>query len=133
MEYLLDFVLIIVLPVVVGWGILRWQRRLGITPDKSSSAWPWHRILAFWLVGAGLALFLNNAEALSNGNAVDCDGDPMRPGQVCMYNTGFSNSYDEEKRDEAWGELAGYAGVGAGILGIVLFISGGIAMRSRSD
>ncbi|MEV6371359.1 hypothetical protein AB0L86_31205 [Micromonospora musae] len=90
---------------------------------------PWLRVLAFALVSVGMAIVFINAEALSNGDAVECDGSPMRPGQVCVRVGGGGTSYDEEKRNEARGEVAGYAGVGIGILGIVLLISNGISMR----
>jgi hypothetical protein len=85
------------------------------------------------LLSIGLAIVGINGEALWNGDAVECDGDPMRPGQVCADFAGPDNSYDEEKRAEARGELAGYAGVGVGTLGIVLLVgSSRTAMRRRN-
>lgn len=93
------------------------------------SSWPWLRVLAFALVIVGPVMVLNNSEALSNGDAVECDGSPMRPDQFC-YKVGVgSASYDEEKRNEARGEVVGYAGVGLSALGIALFISIAIATR----
>ncbi|WP_326810693.1 hypothetical protein OIE62_28280 [Streptomyces scopuliridis] len=130
-----------------------------------------------------MTTFFINAEALTNGDAVECDGSPMRPGQWCVRVGGESLSYDEEKKNEeaariggaasrgdgrrlaalssvnnaprclppppchacpsprsflhptyprgleARGELVGYAGVGLGTLGIVVFISNGITTR----
>ncbi|MFD4175137.1 hypothetical protein, partial [Streptomyces anulatus] len=81
----------------------------------------------------GPVMFFVNAEAVLNGDAVECDGSPMRPGQWCSsFSGGGSVSYDEEKGSEARGELVGYAGVGLGSLGIVLFVSHGIAARRGS-
>lgn len=88
---------------------------------------PWVRVLAFALAIVGMAMFFINAEAVVNGDAVECDGSPMRPGQSCVsFSGGETLSYDEEKKSEARGEVVGYAGVGLGALGIVLFIGHGI-------
>ncbi|WP_327686196.1 hypothetical protein [Streptomyces sp. NBC_00467] len=89
---------------------------------------PWLKVLAFVLVIIGSAVFFINAEALLNGDAVECDGSQMRPGQWC---TSFSGG-DEEKKNESRGELVGYFGVGLGTLGIGLFVSHGIAARRSS-
>ncbi|MEV5383561.1 hypothetical protein [Streptomyces sp. NPDC052721] len=97
------------------------------------TAHPWLRVLAGALVIVGLAMFFINAEALLNGDAVECDGSPMRPGQWCASASGGETlSYEEEKKNEARGELVGYAGVGLGTLGIVLFISNGITTWRRN-
>lgn len=94
------------------------------------SGWPWLRVLAGALVIVGLAMFFINGEALVNGDAVECDGSPMRPGQFCVSASGGeTHSYVEEKQNEARGERVGYAGAGLGTLGIALFISHGIATR----
>ncbi|WP_228472840.1 hypothetical protein [Streptomyces cyaneochromogenes] len=61
-----------------------------------------------------------------NGEAVECDGSPVSPGQWCVRAGGESLSHDEEKENAARGELVGYAGVGLGALGVVVFISEGI-------
>ncbi|GAB2587140.1 hypothetical protein GCM10027168_19900 [Streptomyces capparidis] len=93
----------------------------------------WLKVLAWVLVIVGPTMFFVNAEAVLNGNAVECDGSPMRPGQWCAsFSGGESLSYEEEKRNEARGELVGYAGVGLGTLGVVLFVGHGIATRRRS-
>jgi hypothetical protein len=98
-----------------------------------SLPWPWLRVMAFVLVIGGMVVALNNAEALSNGDAVECDGSPMRPDQFCVSFAGRgTNSYYEEQRSEAQGEVVGYAGVGFGVLGIVLFIGIAIATRRRN-
>ncbi|MEU3853825.1 hypothetical protein [Streptomyces sp. NPDC029554] len=90
----------------------------------------WLPVLAYVLVIVGPVMFFINAEAVLNGNAVECDGSPMRPGQWCTsFSGGGSVSYEEEKKNEARGEIVGYAGVGLGALGIVLFVSHGIARR----
>lgn len=91
------------------------------------------KVLAYVLFIVGLVMFFINAEAVMNGNVVECDGSPMRPGQWCTsFSGGGSVSYDEEEKNEARGELVGYAGVGLSILGIVLFVGHGIsARRSR--
>ncbi|MGI5379757.1 hypothetical protein ACQEV2_36990 [Streptomyces sp. CA-251387] len=68
-----------------------------------SSRRPWIGILAMALVSIGMAMFFINAEAVVNGDAVECDGSPMSPGQWCM-----------RTRD---------SGVGVGTLGIVLFLA----------
>ncbi|KAB2337893.1 hypothetical protein [Actinomadura rudentiformis] len=97
------------------------------------SRWPWLKILAGALVIFGLAMFNINAEAVINGDAVECDGSPMRPDQWCVSAVGGgTHSYEEEKQSEARGALVGYAGAGLGILGIVLFIGHGITARRRS-
>ncbi|WP_028813278.1 hypothetical protein [Streptomyces flavidovirens] len=97
-----------------------------------SSGRPWLRVLGWALFIVGMTMFFINAEALMNSNAVECDGSPMRPGQWCMRVGGESFSYDEEKKNEARGELVGYAGVGLGTLGIVVFISDGITTRREN-
>ncbi|MGX1675884.1 hypothetical protein [Streptomyces sp. NPDC055400] len=80
-----------------------------------------------------MTMFFINAEAFVNGDAVECDGSPMTPGQWCASASGGETlSYDEERKNEARGELVGYAGVGLGTLGIVLFISHGITTRRRN-
>ncbi|MEU6915841.1 hypothetical protein [Streptomyces olindensis] len=89
----------------------------------------WLKVLAYFLVIVGSAMFFINAEAVVNGNAVECDGSPMRPGQWCTRIGGESTSYDEEKKNESQGELVGYAGVGLGSLGIALFVGHGITTR----
>ncbi|MFK4593338.1 hypothetical protein [Streptomyces pristinaespiralis] len=94
---------------------------------------PWLTVLAYVLVIVGSTMFFVNAEALLNGDAVECDGSPMRPGQWCAsFSGGESFSYDEEKENEAWGEIVGYAGVGLGALGIALFTSLWITTRRRN-
>ncbi|MFF7206137.1 hypothetical protein [Streptomyces sp. NPDC008141] len=94
---------------------------------------PWLKVLAFVLVIVGSAMFFINAEALLNGDAVECDGSQMRPGQWCTsFSGGGSLSYDDEKKNEARGELVGYFGVGLGTLGIGLFVRHGIAARRSS-
>ncbi|GGX18187.1 hypothetical protein [Streptomyces lomondensis] len=94
------------------------------------SGQPWLRILGWALFIVGMTMFFINAEALMNGDAVECDGSPMRPGQWCVsFSGGESLSYDEEKQNEARGELVGYAGVGLSALGIVVFISNEITTR----
>jgi hypothetical protein len=90
---------------------------------------PWLRILGLALLIVGMATFFINAEAFMNGDAVECDGRPMRPGQWCARVGDESRSYDEEKKNEASGELIGYAGVGLGTLGVVVLISNAIAAR----
>ncbi|MGV9503980.1 hypothetical protein ACWDQ0_37555 [Streptomyces sp. NPDC003642] len=93
----------------------------------------WLKVLAWVLVIVGPALFFINAEAVMNGDAVQCDGSPMRPGQWCSsFSGGGSVSYDEEKKSEARVEIFGYAGVGLATLGVVLFVSHGIATRRSS-
>ncbi len=93
----------------------------------------WLKVLAYVLVIVGPVMFFINAEAVLNGDAVECDGSPMKPGQWCSsLSGGGSVSYDEEQRNEARGELVGYAGLGLGTLGIVLFVSHGINTRRRS-
>ncbi|MFI9613263.1 hypothetical protein ACIHCM_16590 [Streptomyces sp. NPDC052023] len=93
----------------------------------------WLKVLACVLFIVGPVMFFINAEAVLNGNAVECDGSPMRPGQWCAsFSGGGSVSYDEEKKNEARGELVGYVGVGLGTLGIVLLVSDGITTRRRS-
>ena len=94
-----------------------------------SSGRPWLRVLGWALIIVGMTAFFINAEALMNGDAVECDGSLMRPGQWCVRVGGESFSYDEEKKNEAHGELVGYAGAGLGVLGIVVFISDGITRR----
>ncbi|QIP82748.1 hypothetical protein GLX30_00120 [Streptomyces sp. Tu 2975] len=96
-----------------------------------SSGRPLLRVLAWGLFILGMTTFFINAEALMNGNAVECDGSPMRPGQWCVRVGGESHSYDEEKKNEARGELVGYAGVGLGTLGIAVFITNEITTRRR--
>lgn len=97
-----------------------------------SSGRPWLRVLAGALVIVGMTMFFINAEALVNGDAVECDGSPMNPGQWCTSVGGETLSYDEEKKNEARGELVGYTGVGLGTLGIVLFISNAVTTRRGS-
>lgn len=92
---------------------------------------PWIKILAWALLIVGLVLFVNNTEALTNGDAVECDGDPMSPGRYCVRIGDESLSYDEEKQKEAREELVAYTGIGLGALGIGLFTSYGIARRRR--
>ncbi|MGW7274544.1 hypothetical protein ACWGH5_28945 [Streptomyces sp. NPDC054864] len=93
----------------------------------------WLTVLAYVLVVVGAAMFFINAEAVLNGSAVECDGSAMRPGQWCSsLSGGGSVSYDEEKKNEARGVLVGYVGVGLGSLGILLFVSHGIAARRRT-
>ncbi|MFJ4467463.1 hypothetical protein ACIP2X_08190 [Streptomyces sp. NPDC089424] len=88
--------------------------------------------MAYVLFIVGTVMFFINAEAVLNGNAVECDGSPMRPGQWCAsFSGGGSVSYDEEKQNEAQGELVGHAGIGLAVLGIVLFASHGITARRR--
>lgn len=94
-----------------------------------SSGRPWLRVLGWALFIVGMTMFFINAEALVNGAAVECDGSPMRPAQWCVRAGGESLSYDEEKKNEARGELVGYAGVGLGALRGVVFISEGITTR----
>ncbi|MET9423314.1 hypothetical protein ABZY06_21700 [Streptomyces sp. NPDC006540] len=94
-----------------------------------SSGRPSLRVLAWGLFIVGTTTFFINAEALMNGKAVECDGSPMRPGQWCVKVGGESHSYDEEKKNEARGELVGYAGVGLGTLGIAVFITNEITTR----
>ncbi|MGQ4727601.1 MULTISPECIES: hypothetical protein [Streptomyces] len=92
----------------------------------------WLTVLACVLVIVGPVTFFINAEAVLNGDAVECDGSPMRPGQLCVsYSGGDTLDYEEEKRSEARGELAGYAGVGLGALGAVLLASRGITGKRR--
>ncbi|WP_234048004.1 hypothetical protein [Streptomyces liliifuscus] len=72
-----------------------------------SSGRPWLGVLGWALFIVGMTTFFINAEALTNGDAVECDGSPMRPGQWCEQRGGESLSYDEEKKNEARGELVG--------------------------
>lgn len=90
---------------------------------------PLLKVLGWALFIVGMATFFINAEALMNGKAVECDGSPMKPGQWCVRVGGESLSYDEEKKNEARGELVGYAGVGLGALGIAVFVTNGITTR----
>ncbi|MGS2589334.1 hypothetical protein [Streptomyces hebeiensis] len=83
--------------------------------------------MALFIVGG--PMFFINGEAVLNGEAVECDGSLMRPGQWCARVGDESRSYDEEKKAEARGELVGYAGAGLVTLGIVVFIGNGIATR----
>ncbi|MGW7290018.1 hypothetical protein ACWGH4_31585 [Streptomyces sp. NPDC054847] len=94
-----------------------------------SSGRPSLKVLGWALFIVGMTTFFINAEALMNGKAVECDGSPMRPGQWCVRVGDESLSYDEEKKNEARGELVGYAGVGLGALGIAVFVTNGITTR----
>ena len=54
-------------------------------------------MLAAALVIVGMAMFFINAEAVVNGDAVECDGSPMRPGQWCASASGGeSRGYEED-------------------------------------
>lgn len=92
----------------------------------------WPPVLAYVLLVVGPVMFFINAGAVLNGNAVECDGSPMRPGQWCSsFSGGGSVSYDEEKKNEARGELLGYAGVSLAALGIVVSAGHSVAARRR--
>jgi hypothetical protein len=94
-----------------------------------SARQPWLTLVGSALLIVGMATFFINAEALMNGDAVECDGRPMRPGQWCARVGDESRSYEEEKKNEASGELIGYAGMGLGTLGVVVLVSNAIAVR----
>ncbi|MFR9727534.1 hypothetical protein ACL02R_29855 [Streptomyces sp. MS19] len=84
----------------------------------------WLVLLAWVLFIVGPTMFFINAEAVVNGQAVECDGSPMEPDQLCVsFSGGESRTYEEEKRSEARGERVGYAGLGIAALGVVLFLS----------
>ncbi|WP_234365514.1 hypothetical protein [Streptomyces sp. RTd22] len=57
-----------------------------------------------------MTAFFINAEALMNGDAVECDGSPMSPGQWCVRVGGESLSYDEQKKNEARGNSSATPG-----------------------
>jgi hypothetical protein len=88
--------------------------------------------LTYALVVVGMAVFFVNAEAVLNGDAVECDGSRMSPGQGCVYGGGGDGtSYEEEKANEARDARIGYAGAGVCVLGIALAIGNGVISWRR--
>lgn len=80
--------------------------------------------------GGTEAFLEGHVHAFTTLDGVPTGGQSDETGSVVREPSGGeTTSYAEEKRNEARGELAGYAGVGLGALGIVLFISIAIATR----